>query len=395
MQARSKKIKCVHIITKLELGGAQDNTLFTLEALKPDKYEKVLITGKGGMLDGDVKKSSEFEKYFVGSLKRKINPFYDIVSLIWIFVILVKIKPDIVHTHSSKAGIIGRWAAFFARVPMIIHTFHGFGFNKFQNSLFRYSLILSERITALITTALVAVSEDNRKVALENGIGYRGDFEVIHSGIRRNGHREGSFDRRDVLRERDWDLKELFPDKSGDLFVTNISCLKPQKKPSDFVKLAHILIKEMGHDSVKFLLIGDGELRDEVKEAISCYNLDKYVCALGWRRDAQYILRKSDVFVLNSLWEGLPRALVEAMYLEKPCAAYNVDGINDIISDGENGFLANVLDVGELARKVDILLKDPQKRSEMGKKARVSLDESFFIENMVEIIDRFYDRFSR
>jgi len=123
------KIKVCHIITRLELGGAQQNTLYTVTHLNRDDFEPSLVTGRGGVLDAEITSHQEVKQAFVPYLVRSINPVLDLAVFFRILFFLRKEGPDIVHTHSSKAGIIGRWAAFFAGVPVIIHTYHGFGFN--------------------------------------------------------------------------------------------------------------------------------------------------------------------------------------------------------------------------------------------------------------------------
>ncbi|MFH1283208.1 MAG: glycosyltransferase family 4 protein [bacterium] len=373
------KVKCIHIITKLELGGAQDNTLYTLEALEHDRYEKILITGEGGILDLEAKKSNKYETYFLKNLVRKISPINDLIAFTKLYALIKKLKPDIVHTHSSKAGILGRWAAYFSGVPIIIHTYHGFGFNKYQNMFYRNILIFVEKLSSKITTHLITVAEDNVRTLIKFNIAKKEKVTAIHSGIRRlKQHYTKS------------DVQNLIPLYKNERIVANVSCLKPQKNPVDFVMLAKIIKYDYHFEDVKFILIGDGELRTEVENAVKRYELGDSCLLIGWRRDAQKIVQQSDIFVLTSLWEGLPRALVEAMYMEKPSVVYDVDGTRDIIKSGNNGFLIPVKNINLMAEKVSFLLKSSEERIRLGKEAKSTLNESFFIENMVTAIDRIY-----
>jgi len=143
-----RKIKVVHIITKLELGGAQGNTLYTVANLDKNRFDAVLVAGRGGILD---KEAGKMRSRFARNLVRQISPISDLKAYFEIKKILREEAPDIVHTHSSKAGIIGRWAAHTAGVPVVIHTFHGFGFNDFQNIMVRGIYVFLEKLTAKIT----------------------------------------------------------------------------------------------------------------------------------------------------------------------------------------------------------------------------------------------------
>jgi hypothetical protein len=143
---KSGTLKIAHIITQLELGGAQENTLYTVTHLDPRSYECYLLTGQGGRLDGKAKQALGTRVYFVPSLIRSINPWKDMLALLAMYRICRKEKFDLVHTHSSKAGILGRWAAKLAGVKKIIHTYHGFGFNDFQKPWTRWFFIAVERL---------------------------------------------------------------------------------------------------------------------------------------------------------------------------------------------------------------------------------------------------------
>ncbi len=159
------KTTVVHIITKLELGGAQQNTLFTVANLERSKYEPVLISGTEGILVEDAKKLKDVKVYLITELVREIRPFKDVISFLKIRRILKELKKPrsniIVHTHSSKAGILGRWAARVAGINLIIHSVHGFSFNDYQPSFLRAFYIFIERVTSLVTTKFIAVSKAN------------------------------------------------------------------------------------------------------------------------------------------------------------------------------------------------------------------------------------------
>ncbi len=179
----TRRLKVAHIITRLELGGAQQNTLYCCAGHDRRRYDVLLICGTGGYLDAEAKKIKNLKTYFLPELKHPLRPWWDLLAYFKIASILRDEKVDIVHTHSSKAGILGRWAAYKAGVPHIVHTVHGWGFFTGQFFLTRWIYQTLERWTASVTERLIAVSADNQREGLEAGIGKPEQYRVIHSGI--------------------------------------------------------------------------------------------------------------------------------------------------------------------------------------------------------------------
>src|SRR2546422_2813873 len=171
------------IITKLELGGAQQTTLYIVAHLDRSRFRPVLISGEPGLLDDEAKALGGVEFYQVSSLVRQIRPWRDLRALAELTRLLKTLKPAIVHTHSSKAGILGRWAAWLAGVPIIIHTIHGSGISPSQPAWLRWLLIGLERLTGLITTHWIAVSEADVVKGLGWGLFQRSNVSVIRPGV--------------------------------------------------------------------------------------------------------------------------------------------------------------------------------------------------------------------
>ncbi len=377
-----KKIKIAHIITKMELGGAQQNTLYTLKHLNREKFETILISGKGGMLTQETFLSLTNRVFFIGELVRKINPLFDFIALIKIWHLLKKEKINLVHTHSSKAGILGRWAAKLAGVPYIIHTYHGFGFNDYQKWPVRWLFIGIERITAFITAKLVVVSGENTKKAMANKIGKKNQYVVIHSGVK---IKELSFN--PIIKK---EKRKEFGFRDEDFVIGMIACFKPQKDPLSFILLAHKVSACL--PQAKFLLVGDGLLRPSIEKLISKLNLQEKIQLPGWRRDIPQLIQSFDIMVLTSLWEGLPRVFLEAMVLGVPVVATNVDGAREVIKNGINGFLVPPKDVASMAEKVVYLFKNEEKRKKMGIQSKTMLSSSFDIDQMVKEIEKLYEQ---
>ncbi|HAX61895.1 MAG TPA: hypothetical protein DCX95_04995 [Elusimicrobia bacterium] len=368
------KIKVVHIITLLELGGAQENTLYTCEHLDKNNFDVMLICGKGGILDAQAK---NIRVYFVKELIREICPIYDLLAFIKIYKILKKEKPDIVHTHSSKAGIIGRWAAYCAKVPKIIHTFHGFGFNDEQNYFVRRIYILAERLAAKITDKLVAVSYQNISKGLKNKIGNEPQYTMIRSGIKLQ----------DYQIDIDVEKKKKEFAIINESVVGMIACFKKQKAPLDFIKTAKLVCTEK--PDVKFVLVGDGVLRKRIESEIKKLNLKKNVLLTGWRKDTNEIIKIFDVFVLTSLWEGLPRVIVESMASGIPVVATYIDGTREIVQEDLTGFVVQPHETEKMAERILRLLNNPDLRKKFSQEAKKRVQE-FDIDLMVSQQEKLY-----
>lgn len=363
------KTTVVHIITKLELGGAQQNTLFTVANLERSKYEPVLISGTRGILVDDAKKINGATVYLIPELVREIRPFQDVVAFLKIRRILKELKKPfsqmIVHTHSSKAGILGRWAARVSGIHLIIHSIHGFGFHDFQPSFLRAFYICMERLTSLVTTRFIAVSRATIEKGVAKRIFTRDKTVLIRSGIDIREFQDVTCDK--VEKKKEWGLDAGCP------LVAMIACLKTQKSPLDFVNVAKIVSDAIA--PVRFLLIGDGVLRSEIEALIQKVGMEGKILLLGWRNDIPEILRCVDVLVLTSLWEGLPRVFPQAMASGVPVVATDVDGAPEAIEHGINGFLTPPKDVHAMAEKVIYLIRHPKEAQEMGKKGRDLVDE--------------------
>ena len=353
------KSKVIHVITKLELGGAQKVTLMTLERLPRDRYELGLVTGPDGLLVDWATRIEGLEPVWMPSLIREVRPIQDLKALFSMLRLFRSEKPQIVHTHSSKAGILGRWAARLAGVPFIFHTAHGFGFHDFQRPLVKRVYVWLERVTSKITTKLVVVSYANAEKGERNGVFQRGDWILCRDAISVTEFMQPG-PRRQKLSE--WGIPN---DK---LVVGMIACLKPQKSPIDFVDVAARVLKE--NAQAHFVLAGDGELRPQVESRIEEHGIGSHFTLLGWQTDMPEVYRNLDIVVLTSLWEGLPCVFSEAMAGDLPIVATNVDGAREAIVDGENGFLHEPHDVEGMAKSVLKLLQDPRLRQTMGNRGK-------------------------
>jgi len=368
----------------LELGGAQRNTLYTVANLNPGEFSAILICGKGGMLDEEALSIPRVKTFFVPQLVRQISPLRDVPALYAIFKLLRAEKPDIVHTHSSKAGILGRIAAKLAGVPVIIHTYHGFGFNDFQNAVTKNIFVFAERFAAHLASHFIAVTNEDVAKGVKHGIGPEDKYSIIRSGIDISSYSSADTDK-DALKKE----LNIAPDEK---VITTIGPFKPQKNLGDFIKVCALVSKEARN--ARFLIVGDGEQRPLLEELIKKNDLSSKVSLLGWRKDISSILAITDVFAMTSLWEGLPRSILEAMCSGVPAVANAVDGVKEIIQDGRNGFLVEPGDLNKFASKIIYLLAGAGRAAEMGKNGKITVGRQYDINFMVKQQEKLYKKLS-
>ncbi len=347
-----------HIVTKLELGGAQFTTLFTVAHLDRVRFRPILITGEPGLLDDEARKLEGVEFYQVPSLVRLIRPCQDLRAFVELTRLLKSLRPAIVHTHSSKAGILGRWAAWLAGVPIIIHTIHGYGITPAQPRWLQFLLIGLERLTGLITTRWILVSEADAVKGLRWKLFRQGAFMVIRPGADTRVFQGSRLPISDT-----GEFRAECGVGSEHLLVGTVAPLKPQKAPQDFVAVAARVCAQVS--AARFVWVGDGELRPGVEAAIRRAGLEGRIRLAGWRRDIPDVMRAMDVFLLTSHWEGLPQVLLQARANCVPIVATRAGGSAEAFVEGKHGWLCDPGDIEALAAQVIRLLMDSAERERM------------------------------
>jgi len=378
------RAKVVHIITKMELGGAQQNTLFTVAHVNTDEFQAHLLAGPGGELSDEAQACTHF--HLVPDLIREVRPLHDIRAFLQIKALLKKIKANppstaqvIVHTHSSKAGILGRFAARAAGVPIIIHSIHGYGFNDYQAAPVKWLYILLERLCSRVTSFFIAVSQSNIDRGLALGL-FTGDkVRLIRSGID-----IGQFKSPAVARP---DMRRQLGIAQDSPLVIMVACLKPQKAPLDYVRVCSRIAARLPH--AHFLLAGDGELRSVLEAQLRASDFSGRFHMLGWQRDIPSLLHASDVLVLTSRWEGLPRVIPQAMSAGLPVVVTRVDGSPEAVRQGQTGFVFEAGDIAGIAEKTIYLLEHRSQARQMGQAAQALVGE-FDIHTMVADQENLY-----
>jgi len=373
------KAKVLHIITRLAVGGAQDNTLITVEKSDRHRYTVELASNPEGMWrDRALAVADKFHP--LPHLVNPINPSQDLQTLKQLVTLIKQEKFDVVHTHSSKAGILGRVAAKIAKVPVIVHTIHGFAFNDLMPMWQQQVYINLERIMRPFTDFFITVSELNRQQAAQLGILSLENSKTIYSGI--------DFAKLDQPTNAE-ETKQSLNIPPDTKIILMVGRLDPQKA-------VHFLIQAFAHvvrqqPQTLLLLIGEGELQPQLENLAQELGIAHKVKFLGVREDVPAIINIADIFALSSLWEGLGRAMTEAMLLGKPVVVPNIYGIPEIVHHQETGLLFSAGNTQELSQQLLYLLENPPECQRLGNKGQQLTRNLFDANNMVREIDHIYE----
>ena len=375
----SKKIKLLHVITHLPIGGAQDNTLYTVELLNKDKYDISLSCNLNGELVSRAKKVKHLKLYDVPNLRREVSIINDIRAFLYLYKLIKKENFTIIHTHSSKAGFLGRIAAMLNKTPIVIHTIHGFAFHDYMNSFKKNIFIYLEKLSAKWTHGLVTVSNLNKKKVVDLGIAPIEKLKNIYSGI----------DLTLFINEKNDQFRKELNLDSNHLLLGSVGRLSNQKDPITMIKAFYIVIKRF--PNAHLTLVGDGELRDEILIKINQLQLNGRVHLTGNKNDPWKIYHSLDLFIMSSIYEGLGRSITEALACGVPVVCTSVEGVPEIVRDNETGILVPPKDPGALATGIINSLNDMDNAKRMAEEGRKFVNKNFDVNKMVDDIDALYD----
>ncbi len=376
------QIRVLHVITRLVLGGAQENTLLTVAHLDRLRYKVTLAsgfsTGPEGSLEDQIPGHIAFER--IPELIRDPHPVKDMIALRMLHTLMRHERYHIVHTHTTKAGLLGRIAARLAGVPLVVHTPHGHAFHGYLNSAGSRALQLVEGWLARRTDRIICLTGAERQDHLRFCSGPPEKFEVIHSGVDVERFREARL----VSSQR---MRRVFGLPEHGPLVGCVARLVPVKGVRYLLEAIPAVRAAIPHATV--VLVGDGPLRGELERRAAALRLDGAVAFLGLRRDVADIIALCDVAVLPSLNEGMGRAAVEAFAAGRPVVGSRISGIQDVIVDGQTGFLVPPANSEALAHALIRCLTDPALTDAMGRRAQAEA-ERYGITQMITRIDRLY-----
>jgi glycosyltransferase involved in cell wall biosynthesis len=381
-------MRIAHVITRLILGGAQENTLLTCEGLLHDYGDQVLlVTGPPLGPEGSLMQRARHRGVplaLLPELRREIHPLRDWQSYQSIRRELRNFAPDVVHTHSGKAGLLGRMAATSLGVPAIVHTVHGAPFHPYQNFLARSFFKRCEKFAAARCDLLVSVADAMTEQLVAAGVAPRDKFATVYSGMEVEPYLQSD------------DLREATRRKLGfnarDVVVTKVARIFRLKGHDDFVQAAALVLEQ--HPQSRFLIVGDGVLSDQVKEQIARLGLEPYFHFTGLvpPEVIPAMLAASDIVAHASLREGLARALPQALLAGKPVVSYDVDGAREVVLPGETGYLVPPRDTNALARAIGQLVAEPTLRDNMGSTGRARFAKQFDHRQMTFQLRELYEQ---
>ncbi len=369
------------------IGGAQENTLLNcLDLIRLYGDDVLLVTGTATGPEGDLLgqgRAGELEVRYLPELQRAIHPRVDFQASRSLRKLIRDFRPDVVHTHSAKGGLLGRYAASAERVPAVIHTVHGAPFHPYQSAAARKFFQGCERWAARRCHHMISVAEAMTDLMVDAKVAPRSKFTTIHSGmdvepfLAADQHREA--------------VRRQFGFSDNDIVIGKIARLFHLKGHDDLVSAAAVLVKN--HPQVRFLLVGDGILRETLAERIASLGIEKHFVFAGLVDPSEVprMIGAMDALVHASYREGLARALPQALIAGKAVVSYDCDGAREVVLDGETGYLVQPADVTGLAKTLGSLAESSERRLRMGRAGRSRFTDTFRHQTMTRRIRELYE----
>ena len=378
-------MKVCHVITRLIVGGAQENTLLTIRGHLEKGYEVELAAGFSPGREGKLLENARYGDFPVvefPDLVREISPWHDLKAFFALKKYFRENKFDVVHTHSSKAGIIGRLAAKAAKVPVIVHTVHGQAFHPYQSRFKNRLYIFLERFAAKYCHKIYAVAQAMIDQCVAAKVAPREKYMVVYSGMETD-----AFDRA----ERNAAMREKLGIPADAPTVVTVARLFAQKGYEYVIPAAEKVLKE--RPDTHFLLVGDGPMYDDLLKVLKEKNMSDnfHFAGLVPPGEVASYIAQADMLWHLSLHEGLPRAVVQALAVGIPAIGFALDGTPEVIIDGETGFLTAAEDVSAVAAAAVRLIDDPEMRRKYGAAGKKRVLEQFDWHRMSDILADEYE----
>ncbi|MFA6816223.1 MAG: glycosyltransferase family 4 protein [Lentisphaeria bacterium] len=379
-----RKLSICHVITRMIIGGAQENTLLTIIGHLEKGHKVTLITGptegpEGKLLEKSCPKDLTIIE--LPSLIRSINPLKDLQAYFQLKAIFKKNKFDVVHTHASKAGILGRIAARHAGVPVVVHTVHGQAFHPYQAWYKNKLYIFTEKLAARYCDRIYAVAQAMIDQCVAAGVAKPEKYKVVYSGMRLNDF---------INQKPEPELRQKLGIPTDCFVIGKIARLFELKGHDCLIESARIIVQKV--PNVRFLLVGDGNLRTLLEEKIKNYKLEKYFVFAGLVAPSEVCRYTAlmDVLAHLSLREGLPRTAVQALASSIPVVAYPLDGTPEVVFDHKTGLLCPPEDIAKIADALIYLLEHEEIRKEYGRAGQKLVRDLFDWHRMADILEQEY-----
>jgi len=378
-------MRIVHVITRLIVGGAQENTILTCDGLRELGHEVTLITGPTTGPEGslvDRARGGGYEFVEIPELVRAVHPWRDLRAIRRLKREFLSRRPDVVHTHSSKAGIVGRYAACAARVPAVVHTIHGMSFNRTQSRPVRRLYAWLERRAARRSHAIVAVADAMIEQSVAAGVCSRETMRTVYSGMEVDLFDPNKHDRAAIRQA--WGVGE------DEIVVGSAARLFRKKGYEQLIPVMARAVKR--NPRLKFVWIGDGAQRQDYEAELTRLNLAERTILTGLVRPEQIpeLLAGCDLLAHTSQWEGLPRTVVQALLMRVPAVAFAIDGTPEVVLDGHTGRLAPLNNLDVFTDALLELAGDENQRRKMGAAGRRLCLERFNWRKMTADLDQMY-----
>lgn len=380
MNNSNTKKKILHIITLFSIGGATENTIYTVDGLIKKGYDVDIITGPNISSEGsmyDVCNELNIPVITFKHLKRKISPLSDILVIIQLYFFIRKNGYDIVHTHSSKAGVVGRVAAWVAKTPIIIHHNHAKPYHRFQNLFVKIFYKQIEKFASLFCDKIVSVTYTIVDEMVKDKIAPKEKFVVIRSGFNIEQFKNYDFSNNSKI-------KDKYGIKENDIILGKIARLSVIKGHIYLLKAFEKVSKQL--PNVKLLLVGDGENRSELLRFINKSKINDKIIFTGLipMSEMPSIISLIDIVVHTALLEGLPRVFTQSKLMGKPIISFDIDGAHEVIEDGKNGYLIEPRNIDMLTKKIIDLASNITKAKKFGDYSKDNIKDDFSINAMVE-----------
>lgn len=379
-------LKIFHIITRLNVGGAAVCNLLLAEEQVASGHDVTIITGvaekeEGEMLELLKDRSYPFTIYSIPELRKPLDISEDLISFLKLWYLIRKNNPDVVHTHLSKAGLLGRIAAFLSCVPVVIHSNHGALFRSYFGPVLSFFIVAAERSLSLLCDRVFVATEAMRKDILSARAATPSKLEVIPLGLDLSPFLDLS-DQKDILRHR-------FTLKAKKL-VGTAARLSPVKAIDDFIIAAKAVCDRT--TDVDFVIAGDGEMRLKLEGLAQSLGIADRVHFIGFLADMRPFYEAIDIFVVTSIAEGTCISVLEAITARKPVIATEVGGIPDAVKDGVNGFLFTPHDVMTLSRRMMEVIDNPNQIPTSGDVAFTNIISRYSVAARTHQMETIYRR---